>query len=99
MTQGKVGLPPPSNLKPPAPTSSIPQQTFVGAGENHALRGRLDYMGLEWLLQTSRITLGVTGFQLARLVGSNWPSKDFAQWNHCRQRMGSLYLSRLFYLW
>jgi hypothetical protein len=77
----------------------IPLQTFIGAGKGHWDRTRLNFAGVECLLPIVTVELGLSGWQLMRLLGSDWPSTHLRQWTIGKTSMGSLYLGRLVYLY
>ena len=77
----------------------IPPGTFIGAGPGHWDRTRLNYAGAECLVPLSITSLGLSGYQLMRLLGSDWPSTHLRQWRAGQSSIGSLYLGRLCYLW
>ena len=77
----------------------IPEQTLIKASNFKYAESRLNLVGLEHLLGISQTFLGVSGYQLARLVGRAWPSISLNQWRNGRAGMGTLSMGRLLYLW
>jgi hypothetical protein len=73
----------------------IPPQTFVPTGQGQWAKNRVGYAGVEEVITDAETALGVSGWQLARLLGSNFPSPHLNQWKNGRTGMGSLYMARL----
>jgi len=77
----------------------IPPQTFLSRGETLGKRRLVSFAGLEEILAITQEHLGISSWQMARLLGSNWPGQHMNGWKRGRNSMGSLYMTRLAYLW
>lgn len=84
-----------------APSESmptIPPDTFVGQDNGEWAKKFIGFAGMEEILSLSQTSLGISGYQMARLLGSAWPGIHLNHWKNGRQCMGSLYFARLVYL-
>jgi hypothetical protein len=82
--------------------------TFVVKGLTTALqastqegwhRGRdISYEGMEFILSEAVFNLGVSRYGLAKLLGLTGGYGQYSRWQQGRNRIGSLYMARLCYL-
>ena len=84
---------------PRSTAGTIPANTMMWVGSKSWARVRLNPAGVQRTLQLSLLVLGVSGFQLARLLGMQAPNISYNQWSNGRNGMGSCAFGRLLELW